>query len=360
MQHHDLHPPRFQALRWIGILIGFMLGAAALITHFEAAHPESLIRNYGQALWYCLVTISTVGYGDYSPVSTGGRLVGSMVIVFALAFAGYTLGKIQSAVSERMKRRHLGMNGCDFTDHYVVFGWNASSRIVSHELLKAGKQVAILTADERELTDVDNAFHAQRARVFRTYGDSGAEEILRRLRIDAAAAVILLNDDDTVTLISSLNLRKQYPTVRIIAHITNPMLKETIATAGVTYVVSSHEIIGRMVASAAFEPEVGLILEDLLSGAEGEDDFDVQQYHVPPAARLVGTTIGDLERRMRETDAGRLLAISTHAPDGSRRIDKDPQPGMKIAGGQILVIIVNSRQARNFRSGILDVPQGGE
>ncbi|MDX9758908.1 MAG: ion channel [Bacteroidota bacterium] len=359
MRRNTHHQPRFQVLRWVGILLGFFLIAAALIRHFEAAHPESMIRDYDQALWYCLVTISTVGYGDYYPVSTGGRLVGGMVIIFALAFAGYTLGKIQSAVSERMTRRHLGMNGCDFTDHYVVFGWNASSRIVSHELLKAGKRVAILAADERQLTDIDNAFHAQRARVFRTYGDSGAEEILRRLRIDTAAAVILLNDDDTATLISSLNLRAQYPAVRIIAHIANPMLKETIATAGVTYVVSSHEIIGRMVASAAFEPEVGLILEDLLSGAEGEDDYDVQQYHVPAAARLVGATVGDLERRMRESDAGRLLAISTHTPDG-RRIDKNPHPEQSITGGQILVIIVNARQARNFRSEILDVPQGGE
>ena len=60
-------------------LLLFLLLAA------ENRADGSAIRSFGDALWYSLITITTVGYGDLSPVTPLGRLVG---ILFALSSVG--------------------------------------------------------------------------------------------------------------------------------------------------------------------------------------------------------------------------------------------------------------------------------
>jgi len=53
------------------------------VIQFEAAHPDANIKSGGDALWWAMVTITTVGYGDRFPVTTLGRLTAA-----ALMFAG--------------------------------------------------------------------------------------------------------------------------------------------------------------------------------------------------------------------------------------------------------------------------------
>ena len=49
---------------------------------FESKDPAASIQTGGDALWYSIVTITTVGYGDFYPVTLGGRIAG-MFIMFA-------------------------------------------------------------------------------------------------------------------------------------------------------------------------------------------------------------------------------------------------------------------------------------
>jgi len=52
------------------------------------------VTNYYDALWYLLVTITTVGYGDISPFTNGGRLVGAMVMFVGIGFISFLTATI--------------------------------------------------------------------------------------------------------------------------------------------------------------------------------------------------------------------------------------------------------------------------
>ena len=71
------------------ILLGcvLMMASSILILEFEQA-PHSNIKSAGDALWWSLETITTVGYGDYFPVTKAGRVVGSVLMVFGIALFG--------------------------------------------------------------------------------------------------------------------------------------------------------------------------------------------------------------------------------------------------------------------------------
>ncbi|MBS3790774.1 MAG: NAD-binding protein [Candidatus Thermoplasmatota archaeon] len=71
-----------------------------------------------------------------------------------------------------------------------------------------------------------------------------------------AKTIVIATDDDTESLIISLTGKDMDPEARMIVSINNDELKNTLYSAGVTYVSSPSEMASRMVASAAFEPEV--------------------------------------------------------------------------------------------------------
>ena len=62
--------------------------ASVLVLQFESKDPDANIQTGGQALWWAWVTITTVGYGGYYPVTTAGRLVGFFVMLTGIGIIG--------------------------------------------------------------------------------------------------------------------------------------------------------------------------------------------------------------------------------------------------------------------------------
>jgi len=69
---------------------------AIIVLAFEKQNPQANIKNYGQALWWAVCTIATVGYGDYTPVTTGGRISATLVILTGLATISIVTATIAS------------------------------------------------------------------------------------------------------------------------------------------------------------------------------------------------------------------------------------------------------------------------
>ena len=87
--------------------------ASVLVLQFESKAPNANITTGGDALWYSIVTITTVGYGDFYPVTTAGRVTAMFImfmgvgIIGALAsiLASLLVGGSSSAEEEETPRR---------------------------------------------------------------------------------------------------------------------------------------------------------------------------------------------------------------------------------------------------------------
>ena len=72
----------------IGIVAGVVVVGAFLEWRVEYAAPGANITTFGLALWWAIVTTTTVGYGDTYPVTTAGRLIGSVIMVVGIGLIG--------------------------------------------------------------------------------------------------------------------------------------------------------------------------------------------------------------------------------------------------------------------------------
>jgi voltage-gated potassium channel len=68
-----------------------------MVLQFESQSPDANIKTGGDSLWYSLVTITTVGYGDRFPVTLGGRITAFFIMFMGVGIIG-ALASILSSV----------------------------------------------------------------------------------------------------------------------------------------------------------------------------------------------------------------------------------------------------------------------
>jgi voltage-gated potassium channel len=79
--------------------------SALAILDVERHAPHASIVSFGDALWWALVTITTVGYGDLTPVTEEGRLIAAGVMISGIALLGVVTATIASWIIDQVGRR---------------------------------------------------------------------------------------------------------------------------------------------------------------------------------------------------------------------------------------------------------------
>jgi voltage-gated potassium channel len=80
--------------------------AALSVLDAERGAPGANIENFGDAIWWAFVTITTVGYGDFYPVTAGGRLIAVLLMCGGVAVVGVVTATLASWVLERVATGH--------------------------------------------------------------------------------------------------------------------------------------------------------------------------------------------------------------------------------------------------------------
>ena len=84
------------------MLVGFVASLAVLDAERHA--PDASITTFGEAVWWTITTISTVGYGDRYPVTAEGRLVAASLMVAGIALLGVVTASLASWFVENLRR----------------------------------------------------------------------------------------------------------------------------------------------------------------------------------------------------------------------------------------------------------------
>ena len=92
---------------------GLLIGATTLVVAVAGGLLITAVDRHefpslGSGLWWAVQTITSVGYGDHVPTSTGGRLLAALVMLTGLGFLSVTTASISALFVDSARRRREG------------------------------------------------------------------------------------------------------------------------------------------------------------------------------------------------------------------------------------------------------------
>lgn len=344
-------------LRFILFLaVGMVLYLSLLeeLIHAESHAPNSTIHSLGVAVWYSLVTLTTVGYGDFVPVTTEGRFISVVFIGLSITLYGLIIGRITNFMASIKENQRLGYNGTDFKNHTVVIGWNQFSKDVVDQLVGVRKKVAIITNVFNDIDLLKESYDPKL--VYTLYADLNNFDLVAKANLEDASNVFINLVDDTEKLVYILNLKKHFGELKFVVTLENSSLKQTFHTAGTTYIISKNEITSKLLASYIFEPDVAEYSEDIMSYAEADDDHDIKEFKVIYANPYCNRNYIDAFIELKKNTNSILIGISKTVK-GYRKLIKNPVDNIKIEEGDYLIMITTKKAESDLQQ-IFKIEEG--
>lgn len=303
----------------------------------------STIHNFGDGIWYLLVTVSTIGYGDYFPISPIGKIVGIVFIFTSLAVMGYLISKLTIKLNQYMEDKKAGLHGTKMQNHIVIIGYDKFSSHIIKQIVPTGRKVAIVTNKKDDLELIRSTFDQKD--VFCLFTDFDNFDLLEKVNIKNSSKVLVQFDNDTDMLVYVLHLKSQYDCLNIVVSVDNPSLKQPFLSAGVLHAISKDEIAANLVASYIFEPEVAELTEDIMFSATSKFDFDIMEFKVVEGNPYLGKDYNKAFFELRELYNCVLLGIYHNG-----KLFKNPSHNLIIAENDYLVIIANGETKKEIQS----------
>lgn len=321
------------------------LGYIQLLVIAERGAEGGNIESYADALWYSFITLTTVGYGDYFPVTTAGKLLSSVIVIASLGLLTFLLSRVSLKVYTYMEEKKQGKYGTRFENHFVIIGWDSFARQVAKQIVASGHKVAVITDQKNDLDIIREDLPADQT--FTLFADFQNYDAMAKANIDKSAKVFVNFEDDSQALIHILNLRKIYADIQFVIILNSSDLKDTFRSVGVDYIVSKNEIAANLVASYLFEPDAASLAEDFMENSEEEDDQDISQYEVIDGNPYVNRPYLEAFLDLKKKYNAILLGI-TKSRQGNKLL-KNPSEECTVETGDFLVLITSNAAKKQLQ-----------
>jgi voltage-gated potassium channel len=237
-QSLDLSPLQVASLLSIfGVVAYGAVGSYALREDFTA------IETVSDAVYYVIVTIATVGYGDITPLSPEARWFSLSVILLGTgAFTAAIGALVVPAIESRMAAAFGNMTASELKlleDHVLVLGYGDVTESLLDELDGEADLVVVTP-------DADIAADLKDDGVKVLTDDPTDEDVLLDVRIDEARGVVVATRDDARDVLTVLAAREANPDIRIVAAANREKHADKLQRVGADEVISPMSIAGRL------------------------------------------------------------------------------------------------------------------
>ena len=175
-----------------GILLTMVLGGVVL----QWLEPGDISKD-DNPYWWAIVTMTTVGYGDFSPETPAGRIFAVLIMFIGISLVSLLTASISSIYVAQKIREGKGLEKLNLTNHLILCGWNPNGERVLDSIqhlsgMKKRDLVLINELNEEEVTMLKNRYPGMH--IHFVSGDFTQEEILNRAGIlDADTVMVIPN-----------------------------------------------------------------------------------------------------------------------------------------------------------------------
>lgn len=303
----------------VPVRIFVLLGAILLygmtgFVYFEL--PENPELSWSDGLWYTVVTMTTVGYGDFFPKTAGGRfLVGWPVMAFGIGLLGYALSVIAATLITSKSKEIKGMSSFELENHLIILNYAGLAKVerILEELFldpAFAKTTPVVLVDEF-LDELPPELLKRGVRYVR--GNPVRDQTLTRAAVDHARyAVILCRDpgdpaSDNLNVAIALAIEGRNRKTTTVVECVDQASEELLRKADCDRIVCTSRFDAHFLSQELLNPGVQEVIADLLSARDG------QQIYFIEVSREA--SFGELVKLCREK---RHLALGVCSASGTR------------------------------------------
>ncbi|MDQ0287035.1 voltage-gated potassium channel [Desulfofundulus luciae] len=274
----------------------FVMGVL-LLTRFEHLSPF-------EAFYLAIITLTTVGYGDYYPVSEPGRLVALVLAVTGVGYQWLSLSTVVAILVEGHIIRFLGEKQMErkiarLKNHVIICGLGRAGMSAVRQLEREGVPFVGIDLNERQVESLREHGHLA------IPADATEDETLKAAGVERARSLIAALPHDPDNILIAMAAKDLNPSIRVVARADRPENIKRLKRAGADWVTAVGVPGGTRLALAALKPAAVDFVSSILE--HRNTDYKPEELLIDESSPLAGCSIR--ESRLKEDYGAQVLAI---------------------------------------------------
>jgi voltage-gated potassium channel len=293
--------------------------------------------QFTDALYMTVITLSTVGFSEVSPLSPEGRFFTTLLIVAGVAAVAYLFSAISHHVVSgelhgTMRRRQMQRKIDSFNNHFIICGFGQVGAQVVESLRQRGKECVVIETATEEYESIDVPLIA---------GNAEDDDILKLAGIERAAGLVAATGDDASNLFITVSAHTLNKNLTIVARANYTSSEAKLRYGGATHVISPHMMGGKRIATQLLYPSVTDFLDVVMHS--GDLELRLEEFTLTANCHLEGKTVA--ESQVRQKTGANILAI--RRCDGGTVLTNPPSE-LRFEPGDVLIALGTREQLEDL------------
>lgn len=289
------------------LLFFILLLAALLYRNFETG-----IRSLFEAIYFTLVTISTVGYGDITPKTVPGRVVTMFLIFSGMILISSFTATISSILISKKLKEGQGVSKIKGKNFVILCGWNWKAEGVIGSLISSGIRDIVLINDNDpvQMNTLTDKFTKAEIRFVK--GDFTDINILKKAGVENSSGVLIIPDSsnassqgaDEKTVFATMTIKSISERIKVHVQLLRNETVPYIQRAKADDYFISDNTVPFFLTSAVSNPGISDVVKKIMDA--GDEDTLISA-DIPPD--FVGKTFRELSSHFRTKENSILIAL---------------------------------------------------
>ena len=253
-------------------------------------HSEGL--NLLDAIWYSVMTLTTVGFQVPNNFSDEGKVITIFLMLFGVGAVLYGLTALSleifsGNIGKEYKFNLIKKRMKNLENHIIICGFGRNGRQAARKLILHKKPFVII--DKKPLENRDDEF----ADTIFIHGNAIEDDILKQAGIEKASGIIASLPSDADNLFIVISSKELNPKIKVISRASNSNTIKKLKTAGAENVIMPDKIGGEHMASLLITPDLVEFIDSIvLEGTKKINVLEIYTDKLP--AQFIGKKIEDL------------------------------------------------------------------
>ena len=330
------------------IALSFVTFIGGAVIYVFEAHANPKIHNLFDAFYWSLITISTVGYGDITPVTDEGKVLTMVLIVFGIGFISFATSIIVSAFTEKLeelKSDRVVREAKSMNDVYLLCGYSNETEILAKRFKNENQDFIIVDLDEDKVKDATSKGYIA------IKGDVTERDFLKKLDLEKITKVFVLTNNDIANAFIVLSIRA-FIKKEIIALANDEKHISKMKKAGASYVVVPTKATAVLMAEYIGHPITFEVIDAILTEKK---KARIDEIIVIENSILDGKLIGEIDFDKYKLSLFGVLKINSYSllretfKVEDNHFYFNPPFDLRLEAGDIIVVMGYSVSVNYFK-----------